>query len=269
MTIIHIMSTILKSKSIYYNDVNLIAKPAGVKSRSEIMMPSDRIMVSPMSSIVGKKFALEALRLGLTINLHKFCDVHKQIELYNVLINAYPDKVNNIFVSVGLNDRGRVEVLRQNGVKQYLIDCANGYLSALPTLINELYKFTGATKIMTGNVMSAEGVELYYKNLNPSVKKSCQVLLRTGIGGGSPCQTACSFRVESDADRLDRRLWPLAGHGRFRPGKAVETGSGGWHDSLAAGGVGKRGAPERKRRPTGGKRRPARRIDRFAAGGTE
>ena len=55
------MAQILKSKSIYYNDVNLVAQPCKVKSRKDIPVELNRVIVSPMEAIVGKTFALKIL----------------------------------------------------------------------------------------------------------------------------------------------------------------------------------------------------------------
>jgi hypothetical protein len=54
---------LLNSKSIYYDDVNLIAQPTEVKSRKEIPQELERIIVSPMQSIIGQIFANKALSI--------------------------------------------------------------------------------------------------------------------------------------------------------------------------------------------------------------
>ena len=79
------MAQILKTKSIYYNDVNLVAQPCKVKSRKDIPVELNRFIVSPMEAIVGKTFALKANQLGLTVCLHRFCSIDEQVELFNSL----------------------------------------------------------------------------------------------------------------------------------------------------------------------------------------
>jgi len=116
------MAEILKTKSIYYNDVNLVAQPCKVKSRKDIPVELNRIIVSPMEAIVGKTFALKANELGLTVCLHRFCSIEEQVELYNSLPNS-----RNVFVSIGLNDWDRVDALSEAGATSWLIDMANGY----------------------------------------------------------------------------------------------------------------------------------------------
>lgn len=76
------MAQILKSKSIYYNDVNLVAQPCKVKSRKDIPCELNRIIVSPMEAIIGETFALKANELGLTVCLHRFCSIEEQVALF-------------------------------------------------------------------------------------------------------------------------------------------------------------------------------------------
>ena len=111
------MAQILKTKSLYYNDVNLVAQPCKVKSRKDIPVELNRIIVSPMEAIVGKTFALKANELGLTLCLHRFCSIEEQRELYCSLLNT-----KNVFVSIGLNDWKRVEALAEVGAENWLID---------------------------------------------------------------------------------------------------------------------------------------------------
>ena len=118
------MAQILKTKSIYYNDVNLVAQPCKVKSRKDIPVELNRIIVSPMEAIVGSTFALKANEIGLTICLHRFCSIEEQVELYNSL-----SQPRNVFASIGLNDWDRVNELEKAGVTSWLIDMANGYMA--------------------------------------------------------------------------------------------------------------------------------------------
>ena len=102
---------ITKSKSFYYNDVNLLAsKPTIVHSRSEVSIDRSKIIISPMASIVGSKLAQAATDNGLAVCLHRFCTPEKQVEIYNSLNNK-----SDVFLSVGLNDidriNGRIELM--------------------------------------------------------------------------------------------------------------------------------------------------------------
>jgi GMP reductase len=176
------MAQILKTKSIYYNDVNLVAQPCKVKSRKDIPVELNRIIVSPMEAIVGKTFALEANELGLTVCLHRFCSIDEQVELYNSL----PYKAN-VFVSIGLNDWDRVKALKDAGADKWLIDMANGYMhKEISECVNKLAEQASIYDLMLGNVHTAEGFQLL-SGVKPDAK--IEKYIRVGIAGGSPCAT--------------------------------------------------------------------------------
>jgi len=176
------MAQILKSKSIYYNDVNLVAQPCKVKSRKDIPIELNRIIVSPMEAIVGKTFALKANELGLTLCLHRFCSLEEQVELYNSLPNK-----KNVFVSIGLNDWQRVERLAMEGVTSWLIDMANGYMSnEIRSCVEKLSEQASIENLMMGNVHSERGFQML---ANVALDKSFSKYVRVGIAGGSPCAT--------------------------------------------------------------------------------
>jgi GMP reductase len=176
------MAEILRSKSIYYNDVNLVAQPCKVKSRKDIPTELHRIIVSPMEAIVGKTFALKANELGLTVCLHRFCSVEEQVELYNSLPNK-----NNIFVSIGLNDWDRVEALADAGATSWLIDMANGYMATeIRTCVDKLTDCARVNDLMMGNIHTERGFQML-SQVAPD--KSFSRFVRVGIAGGSPCAT--------------------------------------------------------------------------------
>ena len=56
------MAVFKKTKSIYYNDVNLIAQPAEISSRKDVPIELYRIIVSPMAAVVGQTSAKEATK---------------------------------------------------------------------------------------------------------------------------------------------------------------------------------------------------------------
>jgi len=176
------MAQILKTKSIYYNDVNLVAQPCKVRSRKDIPVELNRIIVSPMEAIVGKTFALKANELGLTVCLHRFCSIEEQVELYNSL----PDK-SNVFVSIGLNDWDRVEALKDYGADKWLIDMANGYMATeIRDCVDKLSDVAPIYDLMMGNVHSERGFQMLS---NIAIDKSFAKYVRVGIAGGSPCAT--------------------------------------------------------------------------------
>jgi len=175
------MATILKTKSIYYNDVNLIARPASIVSRKDVPIELDRIIVSPMSAVVGQEFSKAATDLGLSVCQHKFCDIETAVYNYSVVQNK-----KNLFVSIGLDDWDRANALSYEGATNWLVDCANGYLSQVKDTVYELISKYKVEKLMFGNVMTAEGVSLY-SDISRHVES---VILRVGIAGGSACATS-------------------------------------------------------------------------------
>lgn len=176
------MAQILKTKSIYYNDVNLVAQPCKVKSRKDIPVELNRIIVSPMEAIVGKTFALKANELGLTICLHRFCSIKEQVDLYNSLPNQ-----KNVFVSIGLNDWDRVEELAEIGATNWLIDMANGYMAKeIDECASKLSDRARIEKLMMGNIHSEYGFQML---ANVVLSKPFERYIRVGIAGGSPCAT--------------------------------------------------------------------------------
>ena len=176
------MAQILKTKSIYYNDVNLVAQPCKVKSRKDIPVELNRIIVSPMEAIVGKSFALKANQLGLTVCLHRFCSIEEQVELYNSL----PYKAN-VFVSIGLNDWDRVKALSDAGADKWLIDMANGYMhKEITECVNKLAEQAAIYDLMLGNVHTEQGFQIL-SGIKPDTKMDKYI--RVGIAGGSPCAT--------------------------------------------------------------------------------
>ena len=133
----------LNSKSIYYDDVNLIAQPTEVRSRKDIPQELERIMVSPMQSIVGLIFACRALTLGLSVCLHRFdSTIQDRLKLINdVFMNMKnPNStVERVWVSVGLKDLENIEAIVHQGVENIIIDVANGYMSDVAGFASQIY----------------------------------------------------------------------------------------------------------------------------------
>lgn len=192
------MAQILKTKSVYYNDCNLIARPThpSLKSRSDVPRELNRIFVSPMDAVVGKTLAVEATRLGLSVCIHRFCSVLLQIEILRAIRDENLS-LKNVYVSIGLDDWDRVSLLRDY-TSNWVIDCANGYL---PSIVDSIHRLRGSTvvnSIVIGNVHTKEGVQLYNSFGNHERNtNNFDLIIRTGIAGGSACST-------SDATGINR-----------------------------------------------------------------
>lgn len=182
----------LNSKSIYYNDVNLIAQPTEVKSRKEIPQELERIIVSPMQSIIGQIFANKALDLGLTVCLHRFdSTIQDRLKLINdVFFNIKnPDtSVKRLWVSVGLKDLEYIEAIIHQGVENIIIDVANGYMSEVLDFTSQIFHKSGKQikKIMLGNIHSSS-ILPDYQTLSDYF--GIPIYFRCGIASGSVCNT--------------------------------------------------------------------------------
>lgn len=182
----------LNSKSIYYDDVNLIAQPTEVKSRKDIPQELERIMVSPMQSIIGRIFACKALTLGLSVCLHRFDttiqDRLKLIKDVFIITNNLNNTAERVWVSVGLKDLEHIEAILDQGVENIIIDVANGYMSDVLEFASQIYHKSRKRikKMMLGNIHS-DSILPDYQMLSDYF--SIPVYFRCGIASGSVCNT--------------------------------------------------------------------------------
>lgn len=195
------MPVFTDKKSIYYNDVNLLARPTaidpenslGALSRKKIPVELNRVYVSPMQAIVGMEMAQKATDLGLGVCLHRFPNNNSQnnwgspegqVKIFTSLSNT-----SNVFASVGLSDFERVKLLASVGVTNWLIDMANGYMhKAIGESVRKIQQLGKIDSLMIGNVHTALGVHNLAKELS-FLPESTPIYIRVGIAGGSPCST--------------------------------------------------------------------------------
>jgi hypothetical protein len=180
---------ILESKSVYYDDVNLIAQPTEIKNR-HIPEEKHRIFVSPMSSIVGDTFVELALKAGYSVVMHRFHkDPMEQLHLYVKLIRKGVD-TKNLWASIGYEGdySELLKRLKNAGCNNILMDIANGYML---DAIDKSIEYINAHKIenyMLGNIHSGDIVSDYTEILDRTdVKK---LYLRCGISSGTACSTS-------------------------------------------------------------------------------
>jgi len=184
--------TILNSKSIYYDDVNLIAQPTDVKSRKDIPRELHRIMVSPMQSIIGPIFANKALELGLSVCLHRFdSTIQQRLKLINDVFMNMKDPNNQmerVWVSVGLKDFENIDAIMHQGAENIIVDVANGYMSDVIEFAVQFFNKSGKKikKMMIGNIHSDSILPEYQTMANYF---GIPVYFRCGIAGGSVCNT--------------------------------------------------------------------------------
>lgn len=165
--------------SVDYDQVNLIAQPQSrLSSRTEVPDELSRIAVAPMQAVVGFEFAKEALRLGLTVCLHRFGSLDVRLNLLlRLREEAPPNSLNRLYFSLGLNDWDAAKKLKEIGHNYILVDVANGYLLSVVEFVEKLQ--CEFFNVMTGNVHTDAGYNLYRGPLS----------IRVGIGGGSVCKT--------------------------------------------------------------------------------
>jgi GMP reductase len=183
--------TILNSRSIYYDDVNLVAQPTEVKSRKNIPEDLGRIIVSPMQSIVGLIFACRALTLGLSVCLHRFdSTIEERLDLIKrVFANVKgANTQERIWVSVGLKDAEHIEKILDLGVQNIILDVANGYMSEVLEVAAQIYNKSEKQikRLMLGNIHS-DSILPDYQTLSDYF--GIPVYFRCGIASGSVCNT--------------------------------------------------------------------------------
>ena len=186
---------ILDSRSLYYDDVNLIAQPNGlIKSRKEIKTDPWRIFVSPMPAIVGEKFAVEAGKYGVSVCLHRFCEAEYQIWIYKKFLDGN-ERENSPWCSIGLNDDDRFKKLYLFGARKFIIDVANGYLGSVIEYAKTLKNLYPSISLMVGNVHDKTGFNLYKSVLTKYRFHNTQFGIRVGISSGSGCSTQRSTGI--------------------------------------------------------------------------
>jgi hypothetical protein len=177
---------LLLTKSIYYKDVNLIARPTTLRSRKQVNDERWRVMVSPMQSIVGSIFAKKALELGLSVGLHRFdSTIEKRIALLKEVNQSSP---KNLWVAVEMKSMDNSLKLVEAGAKNIIVDVANGYMMGILDYVKNLVDQapTEIQKIMVGNIHTASMLP-HYLQLAKEIGKP--VYYRCGIASGSACNT--------------------------------------------------------------------------------
>jgi hypothetical protein len=185
---------ITKTKSLYYKDVNLIARPQkNIISRSEIKLNNNKIFISPMSFLVGESFAKKALHNGYSVCLHRFYKDEKEqlLDLYTKLFNnkiIRDNYLDNIWITTGKNTSTEFYKIADNfGCHNILLDIASGYLTKIIDEFFEKIKNVKVKRIGLGNVHDKSILPYYIdKFLNSSAK---ELYIRCGISSGGCCST--------------------------------------------------------------------------------
>ena len=186
------MPTFTNKKSLYYNDVNLLGRPAPshIKSRSQVPQEKWRIIVSPMHALIGPKFIVEAAKNGISVFLHRFNGLEWQKKMYD-LFYANSTGENFCCAATGLKDFERsIQFFYDNEIENAGIEIANGYLD-LTEYYNILQDnisggYSKFKRFYVGNVNTQDGIFHLEK-----FKDICgELIIRVGVGGGSPCSSS-------------------------------------------------------------------------------
>jgi GMP reductase len=190
------MPTILKSESIYYNDINLLGRPAPdhIKSRSDIPKEKYRIVVSPMHALQGEKFVEEAAKNGISIFIHRFLGLDWQLKMNDIFQKNKIDSRQVCCLSMGLKNLKEefLELYIKNGIRSLGIDIANGFLN-----LQEQARFIRNSmdycnnglldNFYVGNINTAEGFQKLQKTFDCIAKN---LIIRVGVGGGQACSSS-------------------------------------------------------------------------------
>lgn len=180
------MAKLLTTKSIYLNDIVLIAQRGKIKSRKDVPVELNRIIVAPMTSVVGETFAKKATSLGLSVTIPRFFGIERESNIYNSC-----DVKENLYCSIGLNDADRINSFSNIGCKNFLLDVASGYLPQIKDTIKLLHENTKVDKLILGNIHTLDGAK-YLTDIVRSFDKfkDTSLICRTGISNGSGCTSS-------------------------------------------------------------------------------
>lgn len=229
------MATILKTKSIYFNDVNLIPTIGQVKSRKEVDCELHRIIISPMLSVVGEKFVQAAAKEGLSITTPRFITPQQKVNLFRIF---QANKINNnqlFFISLGFYEKPEDLEYIHNATgyhDSYLLDVANGYVPQIKECVENISIKLSINNLMVGNIVTGLGVY----HLTDNLSKLCsELFIRVGIANGSACQTSdetginrgqITELIECDECRFNKNydnVYLVSDGGISKPGFALKA----------------------------------------------
>lgn len=169
-----------------YEDVWLKPKPAAsyINSRTDVPIEGYRIIVAPMTAVVGIEFirAIAELEADLrpAICIPRQIDYHKRISYIEECLN----KSLTVYASVGIKEvfygSPVMDMATNENISGILLDTANGYLAQVITAVRRLSTLT-ADPILAGNVNTPVGAL--------ALARAGATRIRIGIGTGAACST--------------------------------------------------------------------------------
>src|ERR1017187_3416899 len=209
------MVKILKTKSIWFNDFVIIPKLGKVRRRKEFSKEFWRFVASPMNSVVGQTFAKTATDLGITVCIPRFLGIEKESNIFYSCSNK-----NNLYCSMGLNDKDRIIEFNKVGCKNFLIDIASGYLPHIEETVKLLVDNTNIKRIILGNIVNHEGY-IYLNNI--SRKYNLPNIIRCGLSNGSGCETYSQTGIGRGAAS---ELWECYEEKKYHPNSFLASDGG-------------------------------------------
>jgi len=139
------------------------------------------VIAANMDTIAAVKLCKAALKnKGIAI-LHRFMSIEDRMSAWNELVKEHPNKTNNIFISVGVNEPdGILRLIRHDSRMNFCIDIAHGHSHKMKETI-KFIKENERAKIIAGNIATVKA----YDDL-------CDWgadIIKVGIGPGSHCTT--------------------------------------------------------------------------------
>ena len=210
-------------KTYTFDDIALVPQYNNVKSRTEpsletwltknikVNMP---LVPANMDTVISNKLAEVIVNNGGVPIFHRFCNIKEQI-------NFCKRFNGKCFVSCGLNDTDKLEVLYENGALGVCIDIAHGHSDSMIQLIKELKVKYPNKEIIAGNVCTPIG----YNDLVSAGADAVKI----GIGPGAACTTRMitgfgipQFSAIYEISKLARKLQvPIIADGGIRNSRDV------------------------------------------------
>lgn len=190
------MPTILPTKSIYFNDVVLIQGIGVVKSRKEVPRELYRLIVSPMPSVVGERFTVEAAKNGLSLCIPRLIDknhgIDYKIKLNKIFNENATDNRQKCFIGIGPNeDVANLKQLNKTFKHRIniLCDMAHGTIPQLGYCLQRIAKYVKIDTLLVGNIMSDVGYKYIVDNILINRRICSNLIIRCGVGNGKVCAT--------------------------------------------------------------------------------
>ena len=175
-------------EALSYDDISILPNHSDIEHRSEIDVSVGKyktpIINSPMYHTSNPEMIDYMLSEGNLTTIHRYFDSPE--EQLKEAKEGGGDKWKEIFFSVG-KDRKWIDALYAEGVKNFLVDMANGHSDVCINTVKYIAENCFDVEIMAGSVATGEGAKLLYL--------AGANYIRVGIASGSICSTELNTGV--------------------------------------------------------------------------